>query len=94
MATPRRSDDDAALDDRAPDDLRQAFLSGIEQLYHFDAEPTVAFRDRRVTMRALCAMLRNCTDTLPATECGYLGVPEGTTYGQAARKIKRERLAG
>jgi hypothetical protein len=94
MPTLQHPDDEAARSGHAPDDLRQAFLFGIGQLYNFDGEPTVAFRDGRVTMRALCGMLRNCTDIVPGPECGYLGVPEGTTYGEAARKIKRDSLAG
>lgn len=37
----------------------------------------------------LCGLLWNCRDTLPAEECYALGLPSGSTYAQAARKLRQ-----
>jgi len=36
-------------------------------------------------------LMRGCTDTMPGSVCGDLGIPRGTSYGEAAKFLRRAR---
>lgn len=59
----------------------QADFCGELESFAVTDEATVAL-DR------LCGQLWNCRDALPALACKDAGVPEGSTYAAAARRIK------
>jgi hypothetical protein len=60
----------------APGHLRDAFCEAI------------AGRDDDELHR-LSGLLWTCTDTLPSAFCGSLDLPDGSTYAQAARAVRR-----
>lgn len=41
------------------------------------------------SLDCLLGQLWNCTDILPSEVCAALDMPEGSTYAQAVRQVKR-----
>jgi hypothetical protein len=81
----------------APGHLRDAFCELVE------GQESVAdtFSDDRTRARLeamsadeqlwwLSGQLWNCTDVLPGTYCGDLGLSQGATYAKAARLIRQQ----
>ena len=65
---------------QAPGDLRERFIDLVDAHYggwRFDPE-----------WSALCGKLWNCTDVMPHFTCTQLDIPQGTTYGAAARQLR------
>ena len=65
----------------ASGDLRDRFLELVEEGWT-NAPPLGLF--------VLAGKLWNCTDVMPSHLCGKLELPQGTTYGQAARIIRSQ----
>ena len=65
----------------ASGDLRDRFLELVEEGWT-NAPPLGLF--------VLAGKLWNCTDVMPSHVCGKLELPQGTTYGQAARIIRSQ----
>ncbi len=61
----------------APGHLRDQFCELIESGEH--GTPA---------LQRLAGRLWNCTDTLPSDYCLCLALPGGTTYAQAARRLR------
>lgn len=59
----------------APGNLREEFQDAIDS----DGE-----------YKHLIGKLWNCTDCMPASLCEDLDLPQGSTYAQGVRKLKRE----
>ena len=94
----------------APSDLRDAFLSAVEDLRRWapgKPVPFVEVRERRVLLDTLCGLLWNCTDALPSSDGsevwsfverygdGYeAGRRASSSYGRAARTLKAIFEAG
>lgn len=88
----------------APGDLRDAFLSAVEDLRSWRPkmpEPITSVREQPVPLSALCGLLWNCTDCLPGIDGsevwafverygdGYeAGRRASSSYGRAARALK------
>ncbi len=49
--------------------------------------------DARERARWLLGQLWNCTDIMPSDLCQSLDLPPGSTYAQAVRRLKADRLA-
>ncbi len=71
----------------APGHLRDAFLDWLEDERETD---TVEIDGDPRPLRWLIGQLWHCTDILPSTHCGLLGLPQGSTYAQAVRKVAEE----
>ena len=65
----------------APGHLRDRFEELVEEGWT-NAPPLGLF--------VLAGKLWNCTDVMPSHLCGKLELPQGTTYGQAARVIRSQ----
>ena len=97
---------DAARGGHAPDHLRDALVQCIEDptpgpwyLALEDENLLPCCRpDLWCIMKShdrgwwLTGQLWNCTDVLPGTNCDNLGLPRGSTYAVAARKLRDELL--
>lgn len=66
----------------APGDLRDAFAETIE----LDLQE-VELRGEKISLRRLCGLLWNCTDTLPQQIADNLDEPRLGTYAAAARAL-------
>jgi hypothetical protein len=71
---------------------RAAFGRAIRR-YRSDETPSEhAFAGSRdeagQVLRSVCGLLWNCTDELPDRLCRELGLPAGSTYAGAARKVR------
>jgi hypothetical protein len=64
----------------ASDDLRSDFREHLDE---------VASSNGKVNVK-LCKRLLACTDILPASECDQLDLPNGSSYGDAARHLLEE----
>lgn len=94
----------AATGGHAPGDLRNAFLTAVEDLRSWRPgmpELMADVQDQPVALSVLCGLLWNCTDTLPGIDGqevwafverhgdGYgAGQRASTSYGRAARALK------
>ncbi|MDP9165814.1 MAG: hypothetical protein M3O32_07105 [Actinomycetota bacterium] len=63
-------------------DLRDAFAERLADL-------SVPLND--ATLARLAGLLWNCTDVMPSGLCEDLELPAGSSYAQAARKLRRKR---
>jgi len=63
---------------RAPPALRDRFLTALDEL-------------DEVAIRSTVRDLLGCTDALPTMTCDLLGLPPGSTYGDAAEKITKSQ---
>ncbi|WP_018263350.1 hypothetical protein [Methylobacterium sp. WSM2598] len=87
----------------APGDIRDAFLEAIEAFEAWEddePEPTVEVRERQMTIREVCGLLWNCSDTMPGLERRQLEAlvpysyrgrdPAGScgSYARAARTLR------
>ncbi len=78
-----------------PGHIRNAFIELVEEgettLVFFDRDKNPRFEamGRDEQLRWLSGQLWNCTDVLPSSACGELGIPQGSTYAQAARYIRQ-----
>ncbi len=84
----------------APDHLRDAFVALIEgdeqaDVLFYDPAKQARFEIMAADERLwwLSGLLWNCTDILPGDACDVLGLPQGSTYAQAARYIRRAAVA-
>ena len=59
---------------QAPPALRDRFLTALDQ-------------QDEATIRSTVRDLLGCANSLPTTTCILLGLPPGSTYGDAAQKI-------
>ena len=79
----------------APEELRQAFTSWLEAgsattpVGQGSADAVPAPDDRPETAEWTLGQLWNCTDVLPSPHCEALGIPHGSTYARAVRRVKR-----
>ena len=90
--------------DHAPGDLRDAFISAVEDLRSWRPgmqEIVIEVREQPVPLSVLCGLLWNCTDCLPGIDgsevwafverCGdgyEAGQRASSSYGRAARALK------
>lgn len=72
----------------APGYLRDAFQEWLDE---DDAPDWVEIDGEKHPVDYLLGKLWNSTDVLPASYCQNLDIPQGSTYAQAARKIKADR---
>jgi hypothetical protein len=82
---------DAARGGHAPGHLREPFLDLIEATH--SAAPVHREPPDPAVIRQLTGQLWNCTDTLPGGYCQDLGLPRGSSYAQAARRLRRTHAA-
>jgi hypothetical protein len=66
-----------------PERTREQFQNLILDLYVDRVSPTDAHR-------AIAGRLWRCTDILPGGDCETLDIPTGSTYAQAARKVRQD----
>jgi hypothetical protein len=79
-----------------PGHLRDGFIALIEGnedaegLFFYDSAKQEQWEQMNGEQRLLwiAAQIRDCSDILPAFYCGELGLPLGSTYAQAARRIR------
>jgi hypothetical protein len=82
----------------APSDVREAFLTGIEQYVLWgdgEPEPIIELREQQVPLSTLCGLLWNCSDTVPRLDLDSLVGDcntdiKGGTYACVARWMKPE----
>ena len=86
VAKPRRR-----LGGHAPGDLREAFQILVEHERHAGH---VEFDGERYDAGRLVGKMWHCTDTMPASTCGALDLPGGSTYAQGARAMREVGMAG
>ena len=71
---------------------RAAFGRAIHRYRDDEASSEPAFagsRDEAAgVLRGVCGLLWHCTDELPEGLCRELGLPAGSTYAGAARKVR------
>ena len=100
MPLPRVSQYNPARGGHAPGDLRDSFLDAVDIIEKWGSsalEPTVELRDHQVPVTRVIGLLWNCRDILALGACrqinDMIGGPDsfgaGSTYAQAARKLKR-----
>lgn len=77
---------DARRGGHAPGHLRDALAEWIEEGQ--DGTGVVVLDDEPRPLGWLLGQLWNCTDTLPRGACAELGLPAGSTYAQAARRLR------
>ncbi|MDM7856627.1 hypothetical protein [Cellulomonas alba] len=66
------------LPGHVPGHIRDAFTEAIE-----DADPDALWR--------AAGRVWSCTDILPSSCCTLLDIPLGSTYAQAARRVRNDR---
>src|SRR6266540_3426576 len=71
----------------APHVLRDTLCEWIDQEW----EEATEIEGEQRTIEWLIGQLWNCTDILPGESCDELGIPQGSTYGQAARHIQESQ---
>lgn len=83
----------------APGDLREAFADAVDAFEAWggsDPGPTIEVRGGRLTVRAVCGLLWNCSDVMPSTMSQQLNDPtkwpqdglRSNTYAAGARLLK------
>jgi hypothetical protein len=80
-----------------PGHLRDGFVALIEGdedaegLFFYDSAKQEQWERMTAVERLwwMSGQLWNCTDVLPAFYCGELGLPLGSSYAQAARRIRQ-----
>ena len=81
----------------APGHLRDGFVALIEGdedaegLFFYDSDKQEQWERMNEDERLwwLSGQLWNCTDVLPVFYCDKLDLPQGSTYAQAARRIRQ-----
>lgn len=64
-------------------------LRDVRDAFEERAEEVSASACEDPEMRRLAGLLWSCTDIMPRALCATLDLPQGSTYAQAARAIKR-----
>jgi hypothetical protein len=81
-----------------PGHLRDGFVALViegdeeaEGLFFYDSDKQEQWERMNAGERRrwLCGQLWNCTDVLPVFYCDEVGLPQGSTYAQAARRIRQ-----
>lgn len=67
-----------------PNEIKSAFQTWVDE--HTDE--TVMIYGEQQSVEWLTGQLWHCTDVLPGATCDVLNLPPGSTYAEAARRVR------
>lgn len=72
--------------------VREAFANWVYEGMPETATVEVDYEEQEFSSEELVGEMGGCSDIMPSILCDELQLPQGSTYGQAARRLLGEEL--